>query len=65
MKSKYLPGCGPYYAKVTMKAGMVPVNLVHRISIAGFDYGLDAKEVGRRVVEGQYILHERSAQLTD
>ena len=65
VKSKYLTGCDPYYAKVTMKAGMVPVNLVHRISIAGFDYGLDAKEVGRRVVEGQYILHERSAQLTD
>lgn len=64
VKSKYLSGCGPYYAKVTMRAGMVPVNLVHRISIAGFDYGLDAKEVAKRVVEGQFILHERTARLT-
>ncbi|MFP6762674.1 MAG: hypothetical protein VB858_03625, partial [Planctomycetaceae bacterium] len=64
IRTKYLTGNGPYYARVTMKSGMVPVNLIHRISIAGFDYGLDAKEVARRVVAGQYTLHERTARLT-
>lgn len=64
VNSKQLTGFGPYYAKVTMRAGMVPANLIHRISIAGFDYGLSAKEVARRVVEGHYILHEQTVRLT-
>jgi hypothetical protein len=52
---------GPYYAKVQLVAGMVPVNLVQAISIAGFDFNLSAREVADRVVAGHMVLHERSA----
>ena len=55
--SKHLSGAGPYNVSATLRAQMVPVNLVHRISIAGFDYGLTAREVAKRVVEGSYILY--------
>lgn len=58
-----LSGAGPYQVKVQLIAGMVPVNLVHAISHAGFDYNLSAKEVGERVVDGHLILHERDAVL--
>ena len=62
VSSRYLSGQGPYNVSVTLRAGMVPVNLIGRISIAGFDYGLSAKEVARRVVDGHLILHEREAR---
>jgi hypothetical protein len=39
---------------------MVPVNLVHAISIAGFDYDLSARELADRIVAGHLVLHERS-----
>ena len=58
-----LTGRGPYSARVTMRAGMVPVNLVHRISIAGFDYGLSAREVAKRIVNGHYILYDQTVRL--
>lgn len=56
-----LTGCGPYCAKVQLIAGMVPVNLVHAISPAGFDYCMSAREVADAVVAQHMVLHERSA----
>jgi hypothetical protein len=56
-----LTGCGPYFCRVQLIAGMVPVNLVHEISAMGFDYHLSAKEVAERVVQGHVVLHTRSA----
>jgi nitrate/TMAO reductase-like tetraheme cytochrome c subunit len=56
-----LTGCGPYFCRVQLIAGMVPVNLVHEISAVGFDYHLSAKEVAERVVQGHLVLHTRSA----
>ena len=47
---------GPYRAKVELVAGMVPVNLIAAISGVGFDYGMSAREIGRKVVEGHLIL---------
>ena len=58
--TKVLTGNGPYNVRVQMKAGMVPVNLVHRISFAGFDYGLNPKEVARRIVDGHHVLYEEN-----
>ena len=57
VKSKYLSGNGPYHVSATLRAQMVPVNLVHRISIAGFDYDLTAREVAKRVVENSFVLY--------
>ncbi len=54
---------GPYCVRVQLIAGMVPVNLVHAISIAGFDYHMSAREVADGVVAGHLILHERTTTL--
>ena len=54
-----LSGPGPFFIKVQLIAGMVPVNLVRDIASVGFDYGMSAQEVAARVVAGHEILHER------
>lgn len=58
-----LTGHGPYYVDVQLIAGMVPVNLVHAIQSAGFDYGMSAKQVAKAVVDGHVIVHQRQAVL--
>ncbi|MEM7482349.1 MAG: multiheme c-type cytochrome [Acidobacteriota bacterium] len=54
-----LDGRGPYTVHVEIKAGMIPVNLIHEIKDVGFDYGLSAREVAERVVDGHLTLWER------
>ena len=56
---------GPYYANVKIKAGMVPVNLIHEIAGVGFDYGMSAREVAKRVVGGHIVVRERDVNLSD
>jgi len=51
-----LTGAGPYTAKVRLIAGMVPINLIEEIKIAGFDYGMNPRQVGDRVVAGRPLL---------
>ena len=58
VKPEELTGAGPYTAKVRMIAGMVPINLVHEIRHVGFDYGMNPRQVGDRVVEGRPLLWE-------
>ena len=55
---------GPYYANVKIKAGMVPVNLIHEIEGVGFDYGMSAREVAEKVVEGHLVVRERNVNLS-
>ena len=55
---------GPYYANVRIKAGMVPVNLIHEIADVGFDYGMTAREVAEAVVEGHIVVRERDVDLS-
>ncbi|MCB1041725.1 MAG: hypothetical protein KDC35_02235 [Acidobacteria bacterium] len=47
---------GRYDISVSLISGMVPVNLVYEIEDAGFDYGLSAHELARRVVKGHSLL---------
>lgn len=54
---------GRYHIKVALVSGMVPVNLVHEIAAVGFDYGLSADEVARRVVAGHSVLWERETMV--
>ena len=58
-----LTGRGPYSARVELIAGMVPVNLVHEIQGVGFDYGLSAREVADRVVEGHQVLWRKDLEI--
>ncbi len=50
---------GPYVAQVRLIAGMVPVNLVHAIKDVGFDYGMTAREVSEKIVEGRQVLWDQ------
>ena len=56
---------GPYYANVKIKSGMVPVNLIHEIDGVGFDYGMSAREVAEKVVEGHIVVRERDVNLSE
>ncbi|MEM8710952.1 MAG: multiheme c-type cytochrome [Planctomycetota bacterium] len=58
IKKSELTGKGPYTAKVRMIAGMVPINLVHEIRHVGFDYGMNPRQIGDRVVAGRQVLWE-------
>ena len=53
-----LTGKAPYSARFRLMAGMVPVNLIHEIKDVGFDYGMSAREVAEKVVEGHLVLWE-------
>ena len=55
---------GPYYATIRVKAGMVPVNLVHEIADVGFDYGMTEREVAEAVVAGHVLVRERAVNLS-
>ncbi len=55
---------GPYYANIRIKAGMVPVNLVHEIEEVGFDYGMTARDVADAVVAGHVVVQERDVDLS-
>ncbi len=58
---KQLTGNGPYHADVQLIAAMVPVNLIHAVSSAGFDYGMSAKQIADEVVKGHVVVHTRHA----
>ena len=42
-----LPGPGPYKVRIRFLAGMVPINLVTEIKVAGFDYNMSRRGIGR------------------
>ena len=54
-----LTGKGPYKAKIELKAGMAPANLVGDIQGRGFDYAMSAREVVDGVAAGYEILWEK------
>lgn len=56
-------GQGPYYVRVQLIAGMVPVNLVHAVSKVGFDFGMSAQQVADAIVAGHLVLHEQCVQI--
>ncbi|MEM1203602.1 MAG: multiheme c-type cytochrome [Acidobacteriota bacterium] len=58
-----LTGQGPYSARVELVAAMVPVNLIHEIKNVGFDYGMTARDVADKVVEGHLVLWERKVDI--
>ncbi len=60
LKGRQVPCPGTYTIRVQLIAGMVPVNLVHEVSSAGFDYGMSARQVAKGVVDGHLVVHERT-----
>ena len=58
-----LTGHAPYTAHVELVAGMVPINLIDAISVAGFDYGLSPRKIAEEVLGGHRVLWEREVAL--
>jgi hypothetical protein len=54
-----LTGKGPYKAKIELKAGMAPANLVGDIQGRGFDYAMSAREVVDGVAAGYETLWQK------
>jgi len=54
-----LTGKGPYKAKIELKAGMAPANLIGDIQGRGFDYAMSAREVVDGVAAGYEVLWEK------
>ena len=54
-----LTGKGPYKAKIELKAGMAPANLVGDIQGRGFDYAMSAREVVDGVAAGYETLWKK------
>jgi hypothetical protein len=65
VKRKALRGSrGPYRATIQVKAGMVPVNLIHEIQDVGFDYFMSPRDVAEAVVAGHLVLWDLDLNLT-
>ena len=58
-----LTGAGTYKAKIELKAGMAPANLVGAIQGRGFDYAMSAREVVDGVAAGYEVLWEKEISL--
>jgi len=58
-----LSGVPPYRVDVRLVAAMVPVNLVREIQDVGFDWGLSARTIARRIVAGHVVLWRRTVMV--
>ncbi len=63
VKRNQLTVNGVYKIKAKFIVQMVPVNLIAKIRIAGFDYGMSAKGIADRVVAGAAHLYTRTAKV--
>ena len=58
-----LTGKGPYRVVAKLRYQAVPVNLIHTIQRAGWDYGLNAREVADRVIAGGDVIRQVEATI--
>lgn len=63
IKPKALTGNGKYRASVKLMSAMVPVNLIDAISGVGFDYGMSAREIADKIVEGHAVIWEKELEI--
>ncbi len=63
VKADKLTDPGPYTIRVRFKAGMVPINLVSEIKVAGFDYNMSPREVADAIKYGQSLLYDKELTL--
>lgn len=63
VKASALTGSGPYQVRIRLLSGMVPVNLITEIKVAGFDYNLSPRQVADAVRQGQAVLYDKAVSL--
>lgn len=54
----------PYTVRIKFIAQMIPVNLLSKIKVVGFEYNLTARELANRVVEGAQTLYDWKVKLS-
>lgn len=63
VKASELADPGTCKIRIRFLTGMVPVNLISEIKLAGFDYNMSAREVGEAVKAGQSLLYDKEITL--
>ena len=63
MKASELTGAGPYKVRIRFLAGMVPVNLITEIKVAGFDYNMSPRDVADAIKKGHSLLYDKEITL--
>lgn len=54
---------GPYKVRIRFLVGMVPINLIDAIKVAGFDYNMSPRQVADAVKNGQLLLYDKEVTL--
>jgi hypothetical protein len=63
VKGRELTDPGPYKVRIRFLAGMVPVNLITEIKVAGFDYNMSPREVADAIRNGQSLLYDKEVTI--
>ena len=63
VKASELTGAGPYKVRIRFLAGMVPVNLITEIKVAGFDYNMSPRDVADAIKNGHSLLYDKEITL--
>jgi hypothetical protein len=63
VNSSELTDHGPYRIRIRFLAGMVPVNLIPEIAVAGFDYNMTPREIAEALKDGQSLLYDKEVTL--
>jgi hypothetical protein len=63
VKRSQLTGNGPYKVRIRLLAGMVPVNLISEIKVAGFDYNMSPRQVADAIKNGHSLLYDKEVTL--
>ncbi|HEX3800084.1 MAG TPA: multiheme c-type cytochrome [Verrucomicrobiae bacterium] len=63
VKASELTDPGPYTVHIRLLAGMVPINLISEIKVAGFDYFMSPREVAEAVKNGQSLLYDKEIKI--
>jgi nitrate/TMAO reductase-like tetraheme cytochrome c subunit len=61
--TKLLTGSGDYHVSIRLKSAAVPVNLIDAIKDVGFDYGMSAKQIADRIVQGHIVVWEKEVTI--
>ncbi|MEP6662654.1 MAG: hypothetical protein ABJC04_03220 [Verrucomicrobiota bacterium] len=63
VKRSELTGKGPYKVRIRFLAGMVPINLLTEIKVAGLDYNMSPRQAADALRNGQSLLYDKEIAL--
>jgi hypothetical protein len=63
VQASELTGHGPYKVGIKFLVGMVPVNLITEIKVAGFDYNMSPRQVADAIKNGHSLIYDKEVTL--